>query len=281
MSRADKEKFPVYEAPTRADFQAKVSSIIHETRRKLDAENGRLIVATAARGLSQNGGLISDVVSCADRLHADAIDKLTRLAAEFVGRSKLTPTDLGNAARPLLANLTIQLLARLQTQRYLQPQGQRALAQYTQVFEQRLERALRDIQIGFVGGQSVISREPLILHNIKVENSVVGSINTGNVQAIDVSLTNLRNTGNDKAGDALEALIEAILGDKSIGETQKNELVEQLAFLSEQTTVATKDRKPGVIKATLGALSQAAGTVSAVSGAWQAAEPILKNLFGL
>ncbi len=64
----------------------------------------------------------------------------------------------------------------------------------------------------------MITPEPMIFNNIKVENSVVGAINTGNVQAI--------------------------------------------------------------IKATLGALSQAAGTVSAMSGAWQAAEPILKSLFG-
>lgn len=126
----------------------------------------------------------------------------------------------------------------------------------------------------------MITREPMILNNIKVKNSVVGTINTGNVQAIDVSLTNMHNTGNDKAGDALKALKEAILGDTSISGTQKNELVEQVTFLSEQTAIANKDRKTGLIRATLGALGQAAGTVSAMSEAWQAAEPILKSLFG-
>ena len=40
---------------------------------------------------------------------------------------------------------------------------------------------------------------PLTLNNIKVDNSVVGSINTGNVRAIDVNLTYLYGAGNDKA----------------------------------------------------------------------------------
>jgi hypothetical protein len=60
----------------------------------------------------------------------------------------------------------------------------------------------------------------------------------------------------------------------------KNELVEQIAFLSEQAIAPAKDRKPGLIKATFAALSQAAVTISAMAGAWQAAAPILKGLFG-
>jgi hypothetical protein len=270
----------VYEAPTRGDFQRKVSGFIHEARKNVDAENGRIIANLAARGLAHSGALISDVVSCADRFHAEAIDKSTRLAAEFARRSNLTAAELGDAARPLLENLTIQLLARLLTQRYPQPQGQRAVAQYTQVFQQRLEGALRDIEIGFVGGMNVITPQT-ILNNIRVENSVVGAINTGNVQAIDVSLTNLHEAGNDKARDALKALTGAILGDRSISTAQKNELLDQVAFLTGQTTVAADKKQPGLIKATFGALTQAAGTISAISGAWQAAEPILKGLFNL
>jgi hypothetical protein len=62
--------------------------------------------------------------------------------------------------------------------------------------------------------------------------------------------------------------------------TQRNELIEQIAFLSEQAVAPPNERKPGLIKATLGYLTQASGTVSAMAGAWHAAEPILKGLFG-
>jgi hypothetical protein len=118
------------------------------------------------------------------------------------------------------------------------------------------------------------------LNNIKIDNSVVGAINTGNVRTIDVSLSYLHQAGNDKARDALKALTEAILA-ASIDNSQKNDLVEQVAFLTEQAVAPTKDRKPGLIKATLNALTEAAGTVSSMGGAWQAAEPVLKMLFNL
>jgi hypothetical protein len=47
-------------------------------------------------------------------------------------------------------------------------------------------------------------RGPIILNNFKVDDSVIGSLNTGNVQATDVNLAYLRSTGNDKARDALK-----------------------------------------------------------------------------
>ena len=99
--------------------------------------------------------LISDLVSCANRFHAEIIDRSMRLAGEFVGRSNLTPAELAQAVRPIFENLTIEFLAPLMTQRYPQPEGHRAVAQYTQVFHQRLEGALRDMQIGFIGGRNV------------------------------------------------------------------------------------------------------------------------------
>jgi hypothetical protein len=114
---------------------------------------------------------------------------------------------------------------------------------------------------------------------ITFNNSVVGAVNTGVVRDIEVNLTHLQNSGNDKATDALKALTEAILRDPSADNTQKNDLVEHIAFLNEQAVLPAKDRKPAVIKTTLGTLTQAAGTVTAMAGAWQVAEPILKTLF--
>jgi hypothetical protein len=126
-----------------------------------------------------------------------------------------------------------------------------------------------------------IPKGPPILNNIKVANSVVASINTGTVQTIDANLTYLHTAGNDKGMAALQALTEAILNDQSMAEDQKNELLDQVAFLSDQTIAGAKDRKPGVINATLSSLAQAAGTINSIAGAWGLAEPILRALFGL
>lgn len=141
----------MYQAPNRGDFQRNVSVVVHEVRAKFKAENDRIISNLTARELAGSGALISDLVSCANRFHAEIIDRSMRLSGEFVGRSNLTPAELAQAVRPILKNLTIEFLAPQMTQRYPQPEGHRAVAQYTQVFHQRLEGALRDMQIGFIG----------------------------------------------------------------------------------------------------------------------------------
>lgn len=124
------------------------------------------------------------------------------------------------------------------------------------------------------------STGPVTLNNIKVDNSVVGAINTANVHTIDVSLSHLHTAGSDVAKDALKALTEAILSENKLDNNEKDELLEQVAFLSSQATTAAANRKPGLIKATFGAISTAAKTATSVATAWQACEPLLKSLFG-
>jgi hypothetical protein len=67
----------------------------------------------------------------------------------------MTPSELGESARLLLQNLHVEWLAPLLTQRYEQPHGEHAAGQYSQVFGQRLDGALRDIEIGFIGGRNM------------------------------------------------------------------------------------------------------------------------------
>jgi hypothetical protein len=82
------------------------------------------------------------------------------------------------------------------------------------------------------GGRIVlppIPQPPFTLNNIKLDNSVVGAINTGTVKTIDVNLTHLHNAGNDRAGDALAQLTEAILSSNMLDPKQKNEMAELVA----------------------------------------------------
>lgn len=117
-------------------------------------------------------------------------------------------------------------------------------------------------------------------NNIKLDNSVVGAINTGTVHSIDVNSTHLRGAGNDRAASALRALTEAIASEKSLTPQHRNELLDQVAFLSGQAAAPQSERKPGMIRSVLAGVSQAVATVTSVATAWNAAEPILKGVFG-
>lgn len=125
-----------------------------------------------------------------------------------------------------------------------------------------------------------IPKGPMILNNIKVDNSVVGTINTGNVHSIDVNISYLRNSGSEKLSEALRTLAETIANEKSINPPEKNSALDQVAFLSEQAAAAAKNRRLGLIQASFKSVNELASTVSNVNGAWAVAEPLLRTVFG-
>jgi hypothetical protein len=122
---------------------------------------------------------------------------------------------------------------------------------------------------------------PVTFNNLKLDNSTVGAINTGNVRDIDVKLGELHAGGLDELRDAIATLTEAVASDTQASRADKDALLEQIAFLSAQAAAAAPQRKPGLIKATMGAVSAAAKMITSVANAWPACELLLKKVFGI
>ena len=96
----------------------------------------------------------------------------------------------------------------------------------------------------------------ITLNNINVEKSVIGSINTGNIGQIDVALSNIRNGGDDKLADNIKEFTEAVLASTELTIEMKNEIVEQLSFLSGQATVPQESQKRSIIKPILSTIGE-------------------------
>jgi len=96
----------------------------------------------------------------------------------------------------------------------------------------------------------------ITLNNINVEQSVVGSINTGNIGQIDVALSNIKNGGDDELANTIKEFTEAILASNELTIEMKNELIEQLSFLTGQATVPKESRKGSIIKPILTTISK-------------------------
>ncbi|MGO7297397.1 hypothetical protein ACC677_08640 [Rhizobium ruizarguesonis] len=137
------------------------------------------------------------------------------------------------------------------------------------------------------GGQSPriqvpdIPRGPTILNNIKVDNSVVGSINTGNVESIDVNISYLRKAGGDEVSAALVELTEVIARATDIDDGQKQALLDQVEFVSEQAVKGAEGRRPGMISAALSALDSTSKATASLSAIWSSVHPILRHFFGM
>lgn len=119
------------------------------------------------------------------------------------------------------------------------------------------------------------------LHNIKVSDSVIGSVNSGDVEKIDVAMTTIQRSGNTEVADALKSLTEAVLENTQISSTLKNELIQNIGFLSQQVSVPALRRNQGVLKSVFTGIKNSIGTISSLVDLWNKVEPVFRGYFGL
>lgn len=120
---------------------------------------------------------------------------------------------------------------------------------------------------------------------IKITDSQVGQLNSDSivtVDSIDIKIGTLRRTRHQDIADALKGLSEAIIAlKKNASEHEKEMLLGQVSYLSEQATLSEDKRNPGVIDATLTKLATTAGALGGLASAWQTWGPAISKFFGL
>jgi len=127
--------------------------------------------------------------------------------------------------------------------------------------------------------QPVVHQSPLTFHNIKVDQSVIGSINTGEVQRIDVAMSHIKSSGNEQLVRALKEFTEAVIAETKLDAELKNQIIEQISFLTSQSALSKEKRKSGIIKAVLLAVKNMVSTMVALSPLWNNLQPLLEHIF--
>jgi hypothetical protein len=79
--------------------------------------------------------------------------------------------------------------------------------------------------------QPIVQQRPITFNNINVDNSIVGSISTAQVQQIDVAMDSIRAGGNEEFANQLKSFTQAILESNEINHEVRAELVEGLSFI--------------------------------------------------
>src|SRR5713101_348517 len=70
--------------------------------------------------------------------------------------------------------------------------------------------------------QPIIHQGPM--NNIKVDGSVVGSINTGQIEKLDVNLSHIRMGGEEALSTALQTFAQAVINEQKINKEEKAKL---------------------------------------------------------
>ncbi len=144
----------MYEQPIRGDLDRNLSATLHTAHQKAQAERARLTSEFAARGMGLSTSLIGATIGALDTIHKDAIGQSMPLLRDFAERMQITATQIAALARPHLENLGTSVLGQLPPAGFPE-EHQRVRSQYALVFQQRLDGALRDFEIGFIGGRNI------------------------------------------------------------------------------------------------------------------------------
>ena len=116
-------------------------------------------------------------------------------------------------------------------------------------------------------------------NNIRVSDSVVGTINTGNVEKLDSRVSAMQGEKRHKLANAIQQLTQAILNASDLKPSDKDSALECLSFLSDQALTPEKDRQTTVGKTIISKLQQLLSNTGSIASLWSAAEPIISNLF--
>ena len=116
-------------------------------------------------------------------------------------------------------------------------------------------------------------------NNIRVDNSVVGAINTGNIKQLDIMMTVMRSQNNQELADALQKLTQAILDTPDLEQSDKNSALECLLFLSEEAVTPEPKRRLTMGRAAIATLEQILSNAGSIASIWSVAKPLLETLF--
>jgi hypothetical protein len=119
---------------------------------------------------------------------------------------------------------------------------------------------------------------------IKISNSTIGILNTGqikNIESININIGKLNDAGLDEVADALKNITAAVAESTELAADVKSNTLEQLESLSEQAILPTNERsKPGVMKAVFTTLSGTLTAAGNLAGIWSTWGPAIKKFFG-
>ena len=118
------------------------------------------------------------------------------------------------------------------------------------------------------------------VNNIQLNSSVVGAINTGTVEQLQASLTQISVGADQQLARELAKFVEAVAQADGLDDERKNEIAEQVEFLAEQVASMPETRKPSAVKAVMAAVKEAAMMVSGLGAAWGVVEPLLRAALG-
>jgi hypothetical protein len=125
----------------------------------------------------------------------------------------------------------------------------------------------------------VIRSGDMNFQNVTVNDSVVGAVNNGEIDKLDVAISKVRQGGNAKLAGLVQKMTQAIVDSQDLTPAQKAEALELLGFLGEQAAKPRAQRQRLLAKAAADGLERILGFSAALATIWSTVGPHLHILF--
>ncbi len=142
------------ETPTAADLDRQLSTIVVAAQQKARAESARLKSEFAAHRAARSPRLIIVVAQRMDAIHKQTLIEAMPVVLDFAKRMQTDIEQIAASIRRCLEDLAKNLLAEIPPAGH-EAEQLRFRTQYGQVFELRLDRAFRDVEVALVRDRSV------------------------------------------------------------------------------------------------------------------------------
>ena len=117
------------------------------------------------------------------------------------------------------------------------------------------------------------------LHNIKVDNSTVGVINTGNIETVDVAVSALHSEGKKEFAEALNQLATAVIKSTELQDAAKNQIIELLSLIAAEATAPKERQRKGAMKALIAQLKDFLSISATMTQLWEKWGPTIQIIF--
>jgi hypothetical protein len=127
--------------------------------------------------------------------------------------------------------------------------------------------------------EPTIHSGPVNQHNIQIHNSVIGAINTGSIEKMNVALDNIHLNGAPDLAAGIQKLTEAVLASRELSASQKTKAVDHLAFLAEQAILPSDKRNASIGTTILEGFERTISISTGLLEIWGAIKPVILKLF--
>lgn len=117
------------------------------------------------------------------------------------------------------------------------------------------------------------------LNNIKISNSNIGVLNTGNLEIVDSAVTAIREAGDPDLSAAFLNLSQAVISEQQLAPNDKNKILEVLSVISSEAAAPKQKRRASAIRPLLQEIATLASGAAGLAELFHQLRPVIEAAF--